>query len=242
MPRLRMTLLVVAFMGVALMQRPAVASRMPASGPQSQDAHCAEEGPLAIEVEQDVLHMREEEKLARDVYLTLYDVWGMQIFDNISSSEQQHMDAMLDLVVCYDLIDPVVDDTVGVFTEPVFAALYFTLVDMGTNGELAALQVGAFIEELDIVDLRIALAETDNQDVTLVFEGLLQGSENHLRAFMKLIKRSGGDYVPQYLTQEEFDAILESPRLKGKQKQHGPQTQSQVQYGIGQFDDPPANQ
>ena len=46
--------------------------------------------------------MREEEKLARDVYLTLYDIWGTPAFNNIASSEQTHMDAVL------MLIDPLV--------------------------------------------------------------------------------------------------------------------------------------
>ena len=32
--------------------------------------------------------MREEEKLARDVYLYLFDVWGQWIFENIAASEQ----------------------------------------------------------------------------------------------------------------------------------------------------------
>ena len=49
-----------------------------------------------------LIFMREEEKLARDVYLTLYDVWETAVFDNIASSEQTHMDAVL------MLIDPLV--------------------------------------------------------------------------------------------------------------------------------------
>ncbi|MCB9849310.1 MAG: DUF2202 domain-containing protein [Phycisphaerales bacterium] len=204
---------------------------MPGPGPHATDAaHCTEDGPLSAEVAHDVLHMREEEKLARDVYLTLYDVWGLQIFNNISASEQRHMDAVLDLIVCYELIDPVVDDTVGVFTDPVFAALYVSLVDMGTNSVMSALQVGALIEELDIADLQIALVQSDNPDVTLVFENLLQGSENHLRAFDKQITRAGGVYVPQYLTQEEYDAIVDGAGNNGSQHQNGAFTQSQERF------------
>jgi hypothetical protein len=37
--------------------------------------------------------MREEEKLAHDVYVTLYEQWGLRVFNNISRSEQQHTEA-----------------------------------------------------------------------------------------------------------------------------------------------------
>jgi len=51
-------------------------------------------------------YIREEEKLARDVYLYLYDMWGSSIFDNISVSEQAHMDAIKTLIDRYGLDDP----------------------------------------------------------------------------------------------------------------------------------------
>ena len=53
-----------------------------------------------------MLFMREEEKLARDVYLTLYDAWRLAPFANISVSEQKHMNAMLLLLRKYGLPDP----------------------------------------------------------------------------------------------------------------------------------------
>jgi len=42
--------------------------------------------------------MREEEKLARDVYLYLFEFWGQLIFENIAAGEQQHMDAVWSLM------------------------------------------------------------------------------------------------------------------------------------------------
>ena len=59
--------------------------------------------------------MREEEKLARDVYSTLYEKWGLPIFSNIAQSEQTHTEAVRDLLEKYNQPDPVIDDTVGVF-------------------------------------------------------------------------------------------------------------------------------
>ena len=76
--------------------------------------------------------MREEEKLARDVYLTLYDVWNVEIFNNIASSEQQHMDAIKSLLDKYDLDDPIIDNnSIGDFHNPVLQALYTELVERG---------------------------------------------------------------------------------------------------------------
>ena len=60
--------------------------------------------------------MREEEKLARDVYTVLYDKWRVNVFANISSSEQKHTDAILTLLTKYGLSDPVGGNVVGVFS------------------------------------------------------------------------------------------------------------------------------
>jgi hypothetical protein len=162
-----------------------------------------------------VLSIREEEKLARDVYLAMYDVWGIDIFANISEAEQRHMDAILGVIDRYDLQDPVVDDSPGAFSEPAFAELYDQLVAAGNESFVEALKVGALIEEMDIVDLRIALSATDNPDVQQVYENLMRASRNHLRSFAKLIAAAGETYEAQYLTQEEFDEIANSPMETG---------------------------
>ncbi|MEN8126642.1 MAG: DUF2202 domain-containing protein, partial [Planctomycetota bacterium] len=105
----------------------------------------------------DLIFLREEEKLARDVYLALYEVWGTPIFLNISASEQRHTDSVANLIVKYGLVDPVVDDTPGVFANPVLAQLYVDLVAQGSGEDATlkdALEVGVFIEELDIHDIK----------------------------------------------------------------------------------------
>lgn len=159
--------------------------------------------------------MREEEKLARDVYDTLYELWGLQIFSNIAQSEQTHTEAVRDLLMKYDMADPVSDDTVGVFANETIQGLYDSLVEQGAVSELEALKVGALIEDLDIYDLQRYLVDVDNEDVTLVYENLERGSRNHLRAFMSQIESRSGTYEAQYLTQEAFDEIKDSEREKG---------------------------
>ena len=171
---------------------------------------------LSVEVEQGLIFMREEEKLARDVYLALYDVWGLNIFENIAKSEQSHMDAILKLIEKYALADPVTDDSIGVYTNYEFVEMYEDLVAMGSESLEHALQVGIIIEELDIKDINEMVAEVDgNDDVVSVYQELLKGSRNHLRAFWELFTSKGGSYEPQFISQSEFDAIVSSPMERG---------------------------
>lgn len=159
--------------------------------------------------------MREEEKLARDVYTTLYEKWGLRIFSNIAQSEQTHTEAIRDLLVKYDITDPVTDDTIGKFTNVDIQALYDSLVKQGFVSELEALKVGMLIEDLDIFDLQRYQVDVDNQDITLVYENLERGSRNHLRAFISQVENHGGTYEAKYLTQEAIDAIKNSDRESG---------------------------
>jgi hypothetical protein len=138
-----------------------------------------------------IIFIREEEKLARDVYLTLYQSYETTIFANISESEQRHMDAMKRLIAKYKLEDPVEDDTVGKFTNQVLAELYFELVEKGEVNYCEALQVGIDIEVLDISDIEITLNEELAQDVNRVLNNLLNGSYNHLNAFSSQYRAAG---------------------------------------------------
>ncbi len=128
-------------------------------------------------------YMRQEEKLARDVYITLYEQWDAQIFANISESEQRHMDAIKRLIDLYNLEDPVADLPVGEFADQKFADLYGELTELGAQSITDAFGVGVAIEELDIADLQAKLEETTTRNVKRVFENLLAGSEKHLAAF-----------------------------------------------------------
>ena len=159
--------------------------------------------------------MREEEKLARDVYTFLYNKWGSLIFSNISSSEQTHMNAILLLLNRYNLPDPVGSNGPGVFTNPSLQALYAQLTAQGSASMIEALKVGVTIEDLDIYDLRAALIKVDNQDIILVYNNLVKGSRNHLRSFYSNLLAIGGMYTAQYITQAEFDAIVNSPKETG---------------------------
>ncbi len=146
------------------------------------------------EVEADGLSfMREEEKLARDIFLMLYEQWGIRIFQNIAGAEETHMSAVADLLDRYGLPDPAADTAVGVFTNPELQALYDQLKEEGSQSLADALRVGALVEEVDIIDLETYIAQTDNEDVLLVYQNLLKGSYNHLRSFTSTLERQTGE-------------------------------------------------
>jgi len=159
--------------------------------------------------------MREEEKLARDVYLELYDKWDMPIFNNIAKSEQTHTDAVKTLLYIYDIEDPVATDDRGIFTDQKLQTLYDDLVNQGDASLLEALIVGATIEDLDIRDLNDLIAQTENQDILLVYNNLRKGSRNHIRSFIEQIENNGGTYTAQFIEQSELDEILGSPQESG---------------------------
>lgn len=160
--------------------------------------------------------MREEEKLARDVYLLLADAWGMNIFSNIARSEQTHMDAVLSLLELTDLEDPAQGLAQGEFLNTDLQDLYDDLVSTGKESLDAALLVGAAIEEIDILDLQEYLQETENGAVKEVYQNLLKGSINHLRSFVSTYERqTGEDYQPQYLSEDEFQELLADSSARG---------------------------
>jgi hypothetical protein len=164
-----------------------------------------------------LLYMREEEKLARDVYQALYDKWGMRIFQNIAQSEQTHMDAVKTLIDHYGLEDPAAGKDVGVFANPTLQALYDQLIEEGNRSLADALQAGAAIEEIDILDLEERIAQTDKADIQRIYGNLTKGSQNHLRAFVSTLQRREGEtYQPQFLSQTAYEAIVDATRGRGQ--------------------------
>ncbi len=174
---------------------------------------------LSEEEKEAILYMREEEKLARDVYLALYERWKLPIFNNIARSEQRHMDMVKALIDRYGLEDPALDREA--FTNQELQKLYDELVSRGQTSIEEALKVGALIEEVVIKDIKDWLQVVDKADVKMVFNNLMLGSENHLRAFTSTLKSYGVDYQPQVLTLEEYRRIIESGGWRGGFGGHG---------------------
>ncbi len=169
---------------------------------------------VAVDEAKTLQYMREEEKLARDVYLTLYGVYGEKVFANIMDAEQTHFDAVGALLDKYGVRDPAARDIHGVFENPDLQALYYQLVAEGEKGLVNALYVGGLIEETDMGDLAAAIDESTHRDIDRVYTNLRDGSKNHLGAFVFSLETQGITYDPQILTESELESILEESASK----------------------------
>jgi len=156
-----------------------------------------------------LLQMREEEKLARDVYLALYNKWNLNVFQNIAKSEQTHTDMVSWLLKKYNLEDPFIDQY-GVFSDSTIQALYASLVATGSESLTKGIFIGCTIEDLDIYDLQEFISESDNEDIRTVYQNLMKGSRNHMRAFYGQYSNQGQTYQAQYIRQEELENIINS--------------------------------
>ncbi len=169
-----------------------------------------------------ILLMREEEKMARDLYLNFNALWESPIFKNIAQSEQNHYDAVYTLIDHYQLTDPSTAIP-GTFNHPAISDLYEQLNVQGSVSLIEALKVGAYVEEFDIIDLEKLIEASDNPAIQQIYGNLLRGSRNHLRAFTSLLATYGAEYQPQLMEQEAYELIIASPAEtgNGKQNQNG---------------------
>ena len=196
----------VVFAGIAVILVASVSGVALAGGPQWKSADGAGVGPaqtrglrsgsgaaatavgaLSDYEKQALLYIREEEKLARDVYTALYAEWGITEFSTIAASESRHMASVKRLLDRYDLPDPVAVDTPGVFANDELQTAYERLVAQGTLSVAEAFRVGVTIEQLDIADLQELIDQTSRTDIGRVMQNLLRGSQNHLAAFTALL-------------------------------------------------------
>jgi hypothetical protein len=193
---------------------------MPLSGCNKNSNNIPSDTLLSINEQNSLLFMREEEKLAFDIYTIMYEKWKLTPFSNISSSEASHMAAVKTLIDRYKLKDPV-QPGIGVFTNTTLQQLYNQLLQEGNINVTESLKVGAAIEEIDIRDLKEQLQQIQQTDIRNVYENLMRGSRNHLRAFVSNLSMRGITYQPQYLSQKEFDDIINSPMETGSMYKRG---------------------
>lgn len=147
---------------------------------------------LTEEQKDELFYIYQEEKVARDVYITLGNKYTNENnFASIQKSEQRHIDAARGLCEKYGVSVKGVDEgSVGNFVLPVLQDLYDTCVTLGEESLLDALRVGELIEITDIKDLDHVIDDLGMpSDVINVYENLKEGSYNHLDAFQTAIDR-----------------------------------------------------
>lgn len=161
------------------------------NGPGQGSGSAAASEPLTDAEAAWLTYMREEEKLAGDVYEQLYEKWNLRIFSNISRSEDRHESAVARLMARHGLADPAENLPSGVYASPDLTSMYHELMEKGTRSLEDALAVGVLIEQTDIEDLEEAIAATDKSDLKRVYANLLEGSLNHLQAFESTLEVAG---------------------------------------------------
>ena len=177
--------------------------------------------------------MREEEKVAHDLYLTLSEYYATTpAFKNIARAEQNHMAAILTVLTSYAIEDPASSEN-GVFNNADLQALYDTLLEKGKVSLVEALTVGAMVEETDILDLEKVYETNPGDDLKILAEALNLGSRNHLRAFARVLNTNGVVYVPVALSADDYTAIISSGWEKGNALCTGDQIGSGKKYGKG---------
>jgi len=159
-------------------------------GSSSSDSATAQ---LTEHQKDELFFIYQEEKLARDVYMTLGDLYpeaDTNTFASIQKSEQRHIDAVQVLCEKYSIdISGVNEEEVGNFVLPTIQQYYDDLVAQGSLSLLEAYKVGIFIEEYDIADLTDAIENLGMPaDVVTVLTNLREGSYNHLEAYQTAIE------------------------------------------------------
>lgn len=133
----------------------------------------------------------QEEKLARDVYITLSKIYKDELtFAFIQMAEQKHVDSARELCNTYGVETSHSDEgLVGKFESLVLQTLYASCIEKGKRSLLDALEVGEFIEMTDIEDLEQASVGMPSEVVD-VYENLKQRNLNHLHAFQSAMYRA----------------------------------------------------
>ncbi len=163
---------------------------------------------LSAQQKSHLIQLYDEEKLAHDIYVEFYAQHNYKPFSHHSEAEAKHMVAVADILTLYGLDIP--QNPAGIFDNAEYQTAYDDWLPKGLADGKDALYIAAYIEEMDILDLMDAItqiAETD--DIKAMYEKLLAGSENHLRAYNKFIfMELGITYQPQIMDQALFDTIM----------------------------------
>ena len=168
----------------------------------------ATQGEISDAEETALLKFWQDHKISRDLYQAYYKMWGSQIFVNTVSDEQHNMDAVNILLGKYELTVP--EDVAGVFGDQEDQDLYDLMLNAGSASTEESLRLGATMEDMIICELQNIVSQTDNMDIKTIYQNAIKSARNHLRLFVAQLSQTGIDYEPQYLSAEDFAAIISS--------------------------------
>jgi hypothetical protein len=176
---------------------------LPLSGVQNATKAGAAPSPRDV---QGMRFIWEEEKTARDLYVSFYKQTNQSIFANLTRSEQNHMDQVRSIMDRYGVSTPALEREA--LENQTLIQMYTDLLSRGSRSDQDALKAASTFEEISIMDLQKEINATENQEVVAVYQGLLAGSRKHLRSYVSDLKEQGIAYTPKYLSQAEFDEVM----------------------------------
>lgn len=148
-------------------------------------ATLASADPTDDALKEQLTFMREEERLARDLYTALdaHYAGDTRPFTMIKTSEQQHFDQVGALLVQYKIADPSAGKAAGTYGNAELQKMYTDLLARGKKSLDEAYKVGISVEKADIADLTQAISAVSQADARALFERLRTASQHHLSAF-----------------------------------------------------------
>lgn len=218
------------YLGALLLVLVSAAGPGSAAGAPARDESA---GKLDFNEQTHLVFICEEEKLARDVY-HLFDrrFPDLGVFAELEAGKESSRCAVEKLLRQYRVSIPRVNENVGVFSWGIYGR-YFTekflvVSNQGSMNPLSALYAGAFLEELNILDIEqcpkvivdidngikdaasCGMQYTDNPAIRAAYDELLAESRRHLRILVNNIEqRTGpGSYRAQLLKPDELASVL----------------------------------
>jgi len=175
-------------------------------------------GPLTLDEVNSVFFTLEGQKLQRDYQAGMAELWDNAVFREASENASLRMEAVALLLPRFGLAPP--SDVRGVFRDPHLAELYAQFSEYGSASEAGAIEMGAELSELNILDLQTHLDAATKEDMRLVYWHVLEASGVQLWASARAVERFGGaSYEPRFLSALSFGQIMDSAGRPGEGSQ-----------------------
>ncbi len=169
---------------------------------------------LSPAVQAALLFQIDEERMAGELYRAWGAKWDLAPFANIPLAEVRHETVLRQLATRAGLALPAA--VPGQFASAEVQKRHDDLLPLGLASADGALRAAAYVEEVDIADLRTLLASTDSAALRELSAMLETASGHHLGAFVGLLAARGVAYVPQLLPAADYQAILERRGAMGR--------------------------
>jgi hypothetical protein len=132
--------------------------------------------------------------------------WDQPIFKEILAEEKVHLVRVQRLGKKYHVEES--QREYGEYLDQNLQNLFNGFRKRANVSEKEALLVAAEFEERDIVDLQKYFNTTDNADLIITYEFLLEEAKDHLRIIYKVLSEKGINYTPVYMHEDYFNEIV----------------------------------